>query len=662
MSEYSSTDPTGRSARPEAAPGLILGGRYRLEALLAHSGGIMSWRATDHVLSRPVLMHLLSPDDDRMGWVLNAARRASTITDARYLRVLDALEASGQEPWSFVVSEYAVGDSLQALLQHGPLSDDQASYVAGQMAGALAPLHARGMFHLRINPASVIITVSGQIKIVGFLINAALRPKPGEDRLAWTDQEAIDCYDLGRVLYALTTATWPIPPDEPQGSHWGLASAPLRLNPTDEHGAEQLWASPHEVNPAISPSLSTVTLAALRPRLGLVGQGLHTAHDIEDSLEGLCDLVDAEESLENLMREVHHLGTPSATPVQTERVLGASADDAATQQMSAVDAGFDDPSERPTQVVPQSQPWQPAPEDDWAPTMEQPAVDDDFADDSTTTHSADDYYGRPQSTGSSGYSGASGYPGGDDYSDQPGYLAEAASAGRPGPSAQQGRSQHQAPVAAPPRVRSRKASSSAFGRRWIVFLVVFILLALVVLQIRGCAGNGGGESGDGTSETAAAGPVAIASAFDFDPTADGGDNNENSDQASLAADGDPDTAWHTLTYLNNPAFGGLKPGAGIVYDLGEAQTVQSVRVLLDNEPAAVQLMVPIENDASAASPPMNTVSEWQVIAAVGDGGAETTLTPEEEVSTRWVMVYFTSLPGIGGNQYRSGVAETYINQ
>ena len=31
-------------------------------------------------------------------------------------------------------------------------------------------------------------------------------------------------------------------------------------------------------------------------------------------------------------------------------------------------------------------------------------------------------------------------------------------------------------------------------------------------------------------------------------------------------------------------------------------------------------------------------------------------------TTRWLMVYFTSLPPIGGNQYRSGIVETYINQ
>ncbi len=595
-SDYPETDPTGRILRPPAGPGLMLSGRYRLEALLASTGGIMTWRATDAVLSRPVLMHLLPPDDPRMGWVLDASRRAATITDARFLRVLDALEATGQEPWSFVVSEFAVGDSLQVMLANGPLTGEQAGYIVDQMASALAPLHARGLFHLRINPSAVIITVNGNVKIVGFLIDAALRPKPGEDQLSWAEQESIDCYDLGRLLYSLTTARWPVPPDEPQGSHWGLLPAPLRLDRSGGAGGEQLWASPHEVNPAIAPSLSTVTMAALRPQLGLVGPGLHTANDVADSLEGMSDVVDAEESLEALMRANHKIGTPSATPVQTEWMSTHSNPADATQPMPRVEDELPGPTgdlHAPTEVVPVRS-W-PAPAGGDRPaTSSQPPV-------------------------------------------------------------------HPSPVAAPPRLKPEKATTAALGRKVIVVLTVFVLLALLVLQLRGC-GGGGTDRDAPTTDAASVEPAAIASVFDFDPTADGGDNNENSSDAGYAADGDTSTVWHTLTYLNNPAFGGLKPGAGIVYDLGEAVPVGSVRLLLDNEPNALQLMVPIENDASAASPPMNTVSEWQVIASDSAAGGEVTLTPDQPVTTRWVMVYFTSLPSVGGNQYRSGIAETYINQ
>ena len=42
------------------------------------------------------------------------------------------------------------------------------------------------------------------------------------------------------------------------------------------------------------------------------------------------------------------------------------------------------------------------------------------------------------------------------------------------------------------------------------------------------------------------------------------------------------------------------------------------------------------------------------------GEPATTLTLNEPAATRWVLVYFTSLPNIGGNKYRAGLAEIVV--
>ena len=60
--------------------------------------------------------------------------------------------------------------------------------------------------------------------------------------------------------------------------------------------------------------------------------------------------------------------------------------------------------------------------------------------------------------------------------------------------------------------------------------------------------------------------LAIKGIDDFDPTTDGGNGEENPAQVKLATDGSPTTAWQTVTYLNDPALGKLKPGVGIVLD------------------------------------------------------------------------------------------------
>lgn len=595
-------DPTGRLDLTTVRAGLILAGRYRLDALLAHSRGVMSWRAADHVLSRPVLIHLLEPEDERLGWVLQAARRAATVGDSRFLRVLDALEASGQEPWSFVVCEFAVGDSLQTLLADGALTSAQAGYIVREVAAGLAPLHGRGLFHLRLSPDSVIVTANGNVKIVGFLIDAALRPEPGEDALSWSEQEAIDVRGLGSLLYAATTARWPVPPSEPQRPTWGLSPAPLRgMPPASGQASEQVWPAPNEINRQADPEISAITMAILRPTLGLVGPSLRTADEVSDSLDAVVGATGTEESLENLVRGnrglAAHPAAPAVLPTTTgwnDAVTAPVVRDEAeleTQPMAAV--RDPDPAPRP---VRQPEPARPSP----------------------------------------------------------------AAASEPAPR------QRPTPVRAPPRESDpdKPQRAGAFSKRLIVVLLGFLVVALVALQIGGCDDKQPNEPVAPTSEAtvASAEPVEIVAAFDFDPPADGGTADENASQTHLAVDGDPSTVWRTLTYLNNPVFGGLKPGVGLVFDLGREVPVSSVSLILDNQPNGLELRVPIEADPAAAKPPMNAASEWRVIAVDEAAGLQTTLSADEVTTTRWVMVYFTHLPPVGEALYRSGIAEAYINR
>lgn len=612
------TDPTAAFELSQVSAGLMLGGRYRLEALLANARQVMSWRAADLVLSRSVLIHLLAPDDPRLGWVLQASRRAATVNDSRFLRVLDALEASGQEPWSFVVSEFAVGDSVQNLLADGPLTGDQAGFIVHELATALAPQHARGFFHRRLGPDSVIITSNGNVKITGFLVDAALRPEPGEEDQSWSDQEAIDTAALGNLLYAMTTGHWPVPPSQPQRPRHGLPPAPLLgLPPAAGTASEQIWPAPSEYKRAINPELSAVTMAILRPLLGLVGPSLHSADEIADSLEGVVGGLEAEESLENRVRQHHGLAAtpaaPAVLPPTNQWRSGGSEASAETQQLSAAEqTELNIALSRPIERAPKpaTAPVEPLDPEALAETRERPAL---------TAASQPMQGNRPR------------------------------------------------PVPAPPRQKPGRTPTGALSRRAVLALVMFVVLALVVLQVRSCnTGAGDGDDPqptDGVSSPAqTVGPAAIAANFDFDPVADGGSGNENSDQAHFAADGDPSTVWHTLTYLNNPAFGGLKPGAGMVFDLGQEVLVANVTVMLDNQPNALQLMVPIEADPGADRPPMDSVAQWQTLASNDAAGLQVTLTPDEPVTTRWVMVYFTNLPSVGTALYRSGIAETYVNR
>lgn len=605
--------------------GLTLAGRYRLEALLAQSSEVSTWRAADLVLSRPVLIHLLGPDDERLGWVLQAARRAATVNDSRFLRVLDAMEAHGQEPWSFVVCEFAVGDSLQSLLADGPLQTNQVAFIGHEIAAALGPLHHRGLFHLRLNPDSVIITPNGNVKIVGFLIDAALRPEPGEQALTWNEQESADLAALGRLLYAISTGRWPVPPSAPQRGAWGLDAAPLvGLDGAAHTAGEQLWPAPHELNRGIDPELGSVLMALLRPAHGLVGPGLHSADDVADALDSFAGTIEAEESLEALVRDHRGLAaTPAAPAVRQHSDGWGTRPDSTDQPTHQIEAVFDDDDDLPPPNL--------AADHDLDQTEERFLAGFGH----TVPDEADDDL--------------------DEQDDDPTNARGIAAVARP------------RPVPAPPRQPVQRSGGGTLSRRWVLVLIGFVVLALVVLQMNSCrdqsqsptqpSSNGAEQSPSEVFTDPS--PLEVAAASSFDPTADGGTDDENAAQAPLAIDGDPNTAWETLWYLNNPVFGGLKPGVGLRYDLGEPMQVTAISLQLTNQPNGIQVMVP-KQDASGASSSTATVDDWEVVAANQAAGSEVTLAPQTPVTTRWVLVYFTHLPPLANGQFASGIAETTI--
>jgi hypothetical protein len=97
---------------------------------------------------------------------------------------------------------------------------------------------------------------------------------------------------------------------------------------------------------------------------------------------------------------------------------------------------------------------------------------------------------------------------------------------------------------------------------------VIVLLVLAIIFAFNLGRSGGGSPSAGPSDDASAsqtpsGPVRIAGISDLDPPP-AGNGEENGDEARLAIDGNPNTAWETMQYYGNPKFGLLKDGVGLV--------------------------------------------------------------------------------------------------
>ncbi|WP_399927138.1 protein kinase family protein [Streptomyces kanamyceticus] len=230
----------GASSPPELHSGHKLARRYRLEECVTRLDGFSSWRAVDEKLRRAVGVHLLPADHPRARSVLAAARSSALLGDPRFVQVLDAVE---ENDLVYVVHEWLPdATELTAVLAAGPLEAHDAYQLVSQISQAMAAAHREGLAHLRLTPSAVLRTSSGQYRIRGLAVNAALRGI-SSDTPQRTDTEAI-----GALLYASLTQRWPYEDDA-----YGLSGLPKDIG----------LIAPDQVRAGVHRGLSELAMRAL---------------------------------------------------------------------------------------------------------------------------------------------------------------------------------------------------------------------------------------------------------------------------------------------------------------------------------------------------------------------------------------------------------------
>lgn len=186
---------------PELHSGHKLARRYRLEECVTRLDGFSSWRAVDEKLRRAVGVHILPADHPRARPVLSAARSSALLGDPRFVQVLDAVE---ENDLVYVVHEWLPdATELTTVLANGPLEPHDAYQLVSQVSQAMAAAHREGLSHLRITPGSVLRTESGQYRIRGLAVMAALRG------ITCESPQRADTEAIGALLYAALTQRWP---------------------------------------------------------------------------------------------------------------------------------------------------------------------------------------------------------------------------------------------------------------------------------------------------------------------------------------------------------------------------------------------------------------------------------------------------------------------
>ncbi|MBV6698774.1 discoidin domain-containing protein [Kitasatospora aureofaciens] len=257
-------DPRDTATLPRTLPAPLrhsgdkIGHRYRLEECISQTETFSSWRAVDEKLRRAVGVHLMASGHQRARKVLAAAKSAALLGDPRFVQVLDAVQ---EGELVYVVREWLPHASdLAKLLVNGPMEPHEAYQMVRQVTDAVAAAHRRGQAHLRLTPRCVLRTDSGQYRINGIAVDAALRGLPDEDSA--DDAERADTRAIGVLLFAALTHRWPYPEDryDLQGLPKGLQNAaPDQVRAGVHKGLSELAARalfdhpPHHAEPITTP-------------------------------------------------------------------------------------------------------------------------------------------------------------------------------------------------------------------------------------------------------------------------------------------------------------------------------------------------------------------------------------------------------------------------
>lgn len=254
----------------------LLAGRYQIGELLGRGGMADVHLGLDARLGRRVAIKLLKPslanDPAFRTRFRQEAQAAARMAHPTIVRVFDAGEeiardSSGRElQVPFIVMEHVEGRLLKDLVAEGPLSAEKAAPIVDGILTALEYSHRAGVVHRDIKPGNVMVTSTGQVKVMDFGIARAISDSSATiaqtSAILGTAQyfspeqargEAVDArtdlYSTGVVLYELLTGRPPFAGETAVATAYQHVSEP----PTP----------PSRLNPAVTPALDAVVMRAL---------------------------------------------------------------------------------------------------------------------------------------------------------------------------------------------------------------------------------------------------------------------------------------------------------------------------------------------------------------------------------------------------------------
>src|SRR5215470_5649454 len=253
--------------------GRLLGGRYQVGDLLGYGGMAEVHRGRDLRLGRDVAIKMLRTDLARDRTFQERFRReaqnAASLNHPAIVAVYDTGEerAPTGETIPFIFMEFVNGRTLKEVLTaEGRLMPRRALEITADICAALEFSHRHSIIHRDIKPGNVMLTQTGQVKVMDFGIARALASgattmtqtsavigtaqylSPEQARGEAVDARS-DVYATGCVVFELLTGHPPFVGDNPVS----VAYQHVREDPKP----------PSDSNRDVTPDVDAIVLKAL---------------------------------------------------------------------------------------------------------------------------------------------------------------------------------------------------------------------------------------------------------------------------------------------------------------------------------------------------------------------------------------------------------------
>jgi eukaryotic-like serine/threonine-protein kinase len=251
----------------------LLGGRYELDGIVGRGGMAEVFRARDIRLDRIVgvktLRDDLARDQTFQARFRREAQSAASLNHPSIVAVYDTGEDMvGNTPVPYIVMEFVDGRTLRDLLRDDRrLLPERAAEITDGVLRALDYSHRNGIVHRDIKPGNVMLTRSGDVKVMDFgiaravsdsqltmtqtaqVIGTAQYLSPEQARGERVDARS-DLYSTGCLLYELLTGRPPFTGDSPVAiAYQHVKEAPI---------------PPSQVDPEVPPWADAIVLKSMQ--------------------------------------------------------------------------------------------------------------------------------------------------------------------------------------------------------------------------------------------------------------------------------------------------------------------------------------------------------------------------------------------------------------